>query len=426
MKNTIKIIFIFLVGLSLNQALSKEVKDSSGPSSSKIMAMNSLDAIKSFSSNRLIHKSISIPKKKEITGFDGDMRFRYQQVVSDQGQGGFFLRARAGYKGLLNNNIGWTFRVASSGTMDPQSLGVTASEQAMGGIKGKPLWLDLASISYYVSDDLKLGIGKMENPYYSQEKYNLLWDEDLTFEGLSLLYSKNFSDKHRVNINGSLFLRDPAVPFLTKGAKHDLNSSFIQISSSKYNFKRYLGAASIEYIMNEEQFDFKAGIATYYMNAKGGWIGESDTQKYLQGNTIIDTNSAIPSHANDYGLLDVSLGIKFKDFWKPLSFSLQVLQNYMVQDDSFGFVAGGMVGDLNKKGFVFDYYLFLLQKDVTIARYTDSDVYGSGVGFNGHRASLSYFFNSNMRLKAQYIMRNDNNNSVDSDHILYASLSFNI
>ena len=358
-------------------------------------------------SNRLAYNPLS---KEQSQGFSGDMRLRYQhdglKELSAQNTG-YFIRIRSGWSGSISDKLRWDFRLASGGWVNPNQ------DKRLGGFGLNPLWFDVGSISYLPSDNTKIQIGKMANPYFDSYKYNLIWDRDLNPEGISAQYKTEFLGRHRLDFNLSVFLRDP----LSKHPQYQGPLAKLKFSDNN----RYLSAGSVELLMDYDHYNFRAGSSFYYLNSKG----EIDP-KLEQG---IVANSRMGQGSNqylhDYSILDVFFQMDLKSFWKPLSLSFELIQNFSVDTASMGISAGGILGDRNKvKSWTLGYNYFRLDKDAVLARYTDSDIGGKGIDYAGHQLNFNYLAAKYLSLGLKYIMRQDNYRIGHLNHIVFGSMNF--
>jgi len=127
----------------------------------------------------------------EKVKISGDLRYRHESI--DEQSGGEWkdgvsrhrIRARLGVNGKVNDEVDLGFRLAS-GSADP----VSTNQNLESSFSSKTIWLDLAYFDWHPAGIKGFNFigGKMNNPFYSVGKNQLIWDHDLTPEGLAAKY----------------------------------------------------------------------------------------------------------------------------------------------------------------------------------------------------------------------------------------------
>ncbi|MFA5252940.1 MAG: putative porin, partial [Phycisphaerae bacterium] len=136
-------------------------------------------------------KKIALPdnlKWVENVKLSGDLRYRHESIDSQAdgdwraGQNRHRIRARLGLDAKINDDWDVAFRIAS-GSADPVSTNQTLED----GFSSKAIWLDLAYFTWHPSSrkELKVYGGKMRNPFFRAGDNQLIWDDDLTPEGIA-------------------------------------------------------------------------------------------------------------------------------------------------------------------------------------------------------------------------------------------------
>ena len=354
----------------------------------------------------LTHKS----HVEKNSPFSGDMRLRFQQSYGNELVSGYFIRIRGGTERFIHNTLGWDFGLASGGWIE------TSRDQRLGGFDAKPLWFDKASIIFKPVRNLRLQLGKMDNPYYDPQRYNLIWDEDLKPEGISAGYILPFFNQYEAALNASVFLRDAAF----KGVDGLLQANEKLVNQNSLD--QFLAAGSALFLMDYKNYDFRAGLAFYGVQTEGGKMKRTDGRT---GNSAVSSDTA--KYKYNYSILDIFLQMHLKSLWKPLSMSVQLVQNFAVQDSSMGVIAGGMLGNDKKvRSWVASYHFLKLERDATLAQYTDSDIGGQGANYSGHQVTAGWRFSPSTKVEMKYIFRKDDLEKASLNHILFGSVSINI
>ena len=193
-----------------------------------------------------------------------------------------------------------------------------------------------------------------------------------------------------------------------------------------YGFHRYMLAGATQFSMIYDDYDFITQVAFYNIHSKNMPLSVQDRSQL--SNTVRDGSESVVRYERDFSILDISLQMKIKNFWKPFTTSIQLVQNFSANGEEFGVVAGGIFGDSYRSGaWNLGYHYFKLNRDVTISHFTDSDIGGLGTGYDGHNVSAHYFLNKSIQLGAKYILRNDDEFAGNkTDHIFFGSLTVRI
>lgn len=132
---------------------------------------------------------------------NGDFRYRHEWTddetrVADRNR--HRIQARIGLYGTANEELGYGFRLASGNSEAPQDEGSpTSNNQDLGNaFSSKNIWLDLAYFDYHPKAVPGLNVygGKMLNPYRVVGNSDLMFDSDVTPEGIAAVYKTQFSD----------------------------------------------------------------------------------------------------------------------------------------------------------------------------------------------------------------------------------------
>jgi hypothetical protein len=132
----------------------------------------------------------------------GDFRYRYEYIDQREREVRHRnrIRARLGLGVTVNDEWDLGFRLATGQgevSGDPVSTNQTLDE----AFSRKPFWLDQAFLAYHPQwlERLNLYAGKIENPFYRVGKNQMIWDSDLTPEGVGLLYGMPLGEQTSLN-----------------------------------------------------------------------------------------------------------------------------------------------------------------------------------------------------------------------------------
>jgi len=228
------------------------------------------------------------------------------QYNVDQDRNRARLRARFGADIMLGDGFTAGLRVATGDSNSPVS-----PNQSLGGSGGNfskyQIWLDRAFIGYDAikEEDYELSaiVGRFENPFFSTE---VMWDDDLGFDGLALRGKARASDCVTVFGAAGLF------PVFNT----DLNFASNQPSKFESQDKWLYGAqVGIDWKITED-LKAKFGAAWYdFQNIEGELstpfvplgpndAGNTDATRpsfAQRGNTYMALRNIIPTAANGFG-----------------------------------------------------------------------------------------------------------------------------
>jgi len=330
------------------------------------------------------------------------------------------LRLRLGMKAKVTQGVSVGMRLATGNPNNPVS-----TNQTLGGYGGRyDISLDQMYLKFNSAiENYTLYLGRMPNPWLSTE---LVWDEDLNFDGIAFSYYFNRGD--------SLFDDERQFdPFFTVGA---FPLQEVKLSSKD---KWLYGAQAGFNFTETNQNTFKVGFAYYYFdnitgvrNSPGSTLTNFTAPPFVQqGNTMFDiTNSTGVQDENlfalaaDYQELNLSLVydmanmapvhiIMTGDFVKNIGYDKsKVLANTGVAQSkkTNGFDLGINVGwptILQKGNWNVGLNYRHLDRDAVVDAFTDSDFHLGGTDGKGYKLSLRYGIEKNTWLQLRVISANE-------------------
>ena len=205
------------------------------------------------------------------------------------------VRVRLGLMGDLNDE--WSYGVGiatgsgtSGATSTNQTLG-QGSSTAPGYFNKYPVQLDRAYVRYQPSAASEVNLGRFKNPFVGTE---LVWDEDLSFEGISA------SAKGPVSEFSDVFATFGWFPLTTRTPGKSINRSLI---GGQVGWQRSLG-------LRPNKFKLAAGLYKYkgiegqpesglYTSANTDYLSSEYPAGVRQrGNTLVRINSIEPSSSS--------------------------------------------------------------------------------------------------------------------------------
>ena len=271
------------------------------------------------------------------------------QYNADQDRHRARLRARLGAEIMLGDGFSSGLRIGTGDSNTP-----TSTNQTLGGSGGNfskyAVWLDRAYIGYTFGpgdgDDATVMLGRFDNPFFASE---ILWDEDIGFDGLAL------RGKGKVSDNASVFVTAGYFPV------YNTDFNFASNQPSKFDSTdNWLAGAQIGIDWKiADDLTAKFGVAYYDFDGIEGQLsspfipltdkdaGDTDTTRPAfaqRGNTYmalrnIDNSTAANDYGNKYQYQYYGLASEFRnlsltgrldyDHFNPIRLSLlgEVTQN---------------------------------------------------------------------------------------------------
>lgn len=312
--------------------------------------------------------------------FKGDVRLRTEllkkQNVKDRLRQR--LRGRLGFSTKANEQVEVAGRLATSqgnkATSTNADLGGKDSSatvrDASEGMKKAMIYLDTFYFNWKASKDFSVSGGKINNPFYRVGGSEMIWDSDLTPEGVGLNYLAHCSDTFEWFVNGAgLWSKenstaaDELVAGIQLGAKQDWN----QLSLS--------------------------GGASYYDFAQ---------TKNEPSNSYTGPYKSIPSDIPGYQLTNLFLDLTLNAGEHPLGLYIDYVTNSKAEDKKSGYTVGIKYNKAKEPGtWDADLYYRRLEPNAIIADLADGDI-----GYNdvtATRLTLKYVMAKNSITQLSYL-----------------------
>lgn len=310
----------------------------------------------------------------------GDLRFRHESFQTEKNNLTAYdyrdrqrVRARLGVMAPIDDYWLANVRVATDEAHDPISTNQTLGDY----FTRKPFELDLAYLEYKVLfNNLKLTAGKMNNPFEIVGKSQLLWDSDLTPEGMAGNFKMDLMQDTSLFVNGGGFWvkevstsYDPMIYAAQVGCKTKFS-----------DMKLTAGFGYIYYtdITRQYVYDYKASntaTASAYGNTMANGRYKNN---YMLGNGFID------------------FGFNFMDF--PVKLYIDYVLNNGANAFNRGYLAGLVFNKAAGEGtWEIGYNFRQLQKDAAVGAFCDSDFIGGGTNGEGHQLTATYVVVDNVK-----------------------------
>jgi len=314
-----------------------------------------------------------------------DLRYRHEfldpeEATDDQAR--HRIRARFGLTGKINDTVSATIQVATNGSNnDPRSTNQTLGE----GNTRKGLGIDLAYAEWKPVDGFSLLAGKMPQPWVKTP--GLLWDGDITPEGMAVKYAK-----------GPFFANAFGFWLSERSAASDAT-----LLGGQLGMTGNIGRAKLT-----------GAIAYYDVGSVEGQVTTTNTTPCAanpaffggpQGNTTVLNGAGCPTLANDFNLIEGLVQADMTVGTMPLTLFAHYLQNQEAADLDTGYNAGFALGKAsNPKTWEFGYFYQVVEKDSQFGQFTDSDFGGGVTDTEGSVLRFGYAPAKNWVLNGTYFL----------------------
>ena len=330
-------------------------------------------------------------KWAEKVKLSGDFRYRHETIEAENDgkpdRHRNRIRARLGLKAKVNDEWSLGFRLAG-GSEDPVSTNQTLS----GSFSSKGFWIDRAYFDYHPTaiENLHVVAGKMGNPFYKVGKNQLIWDGDLSPEGLAVKHKIKITQSDELFVNGGGF-------FVTESSSSDSDMSLWGAQGGlKHKFDKNTYALG--------------GISYYdYGNIKGA--EDLDVSK----SNFFGNSSSGGVFVNDYDIVELFAEAGAKVSKTPVAAYGNYVKNCAADTSGdTGWLVGFKINKAKKPGsWEFSYDYRELQKDAVVGAFSDSDFIGGGTKGKGSRFGAKYQIAKNIQTGLSYFLNDrqdlDNN-----------------
>lgn len=329
----------------------------------------------------------------------GDLRYRHeysrqsQSNASDSKRHRGRIRARLGLEMDVNEKTDLFLRISTSEGARPTTGNQTLKQAA----NKKDIYLDWAFARYRPGENSEFRLGKMENPLERPAGSQLIFDSDLTPEGLSASYRMN---------EESFALTGRLVSFWVE----ERNTS-PQTQDSGMLGGQFVG----EFPTTVGNFEVLAGYYSF-TNLKG------QTALFDLGNSL--TTGDLYLH--DYNLISGGL-VWTQDFeFGPLAAYADYVHNTSVGDENSGWLLGVIWGKIRQPGdWKLSYSWRTVDKDAVLAGWQDSDFAGGTIDTRGHELGFGYGLDKGIATQVTYSNAKLGKSGAERDYtLILADLMF--
>lgn len=362
---------------------------------------------------------------------NGDFRYRFEYIHQDPRsfsqlgvRGPFFrpeeddsrdrhrIRLRAGVDWTINEQVTVSGRLATTMNADNVSTNQTLDD----AFAKKDVWLDAAFFDFHPNavPGLKIFGGKMNNPFYTPGKTQMIWDQDLTPEGLAATYT-NTMMKDPTSKVGALIYRPrkwelgaAAAYSIVDERALDIDGYMLGIQgTAKYNFEED-GSKNVMAGLSYYNFRHIDGFPPLFSATDN--FGNALSKAILNGNAL---------YANDFNIAEGFAELTIPVWNRPLNVYGDIAYNLAEIDKSFDDDTGRLAWAVGlsygrcvaANSWAVRYEYRDVERDAVVGAFTDSDFGGGGTNSRGHILGAEYMLLKNTRLAMTYFM----NDNVGSD-----------
>ncbi len=315
--------------------------------------------------------------------FSGSFRLRQERIEVDNKDPRIRSRIKAvlGAETKVSEKVEVKIQLASgeaSGT-------ATSSNQSFGDkFEGKEIWLNQAYAKWKFGDQLTLLGGKSYLPVYRPNKSEMIWDSDISPEGLSLLWKKTSSETEYF-ANALTWIFDTRYDSSAPATEEDRPDAIVLGGQLGAKFK-------------DLPLPLTVGLSYYeFTNIESYPLLPS-----ARGNSVVTLNSTdVYEHA--YQVLEAFFELESAIGEMPVGFFADFAQNLAISKQNLGYLVGFKLGESKKaEDVMFSYSFREVQKDFSLASPIDSDFASGFSDAKGHHVRTQYSIDANTSLGLIY------------------------
>ena len=305
--------------------------------------------------------------------FKGDLRLRYESIERDDEENTYRnrYRLRLGAKIDLLDNLHFDVGMRS-GFGNPTSGNQTfLDDESLGDYFFQSLRFNVLGFTYK-SGNSTYKIGREPYMMYRPIKSQLVWDNDVSMNGVNYQYK----DDTKIITLG---INQPTLE------ENSVAEDDVYLFLAQYVHKTKLDFANLN-----------LGAGLYFYD---GLKGNTEIFGKAKGNTVVDGR-----YVNDYHLVEGFGELQFKDVWgMPFKVAAGFVYNIAADDNNFGYDLAFQLGKAKHVGeWQVKYSYTDLQEDATLGAYSDSDNFGGGTAASGHAIRMKYKFGKHTYLAGNF------------------------
>ncbi len=331
----------------------------------------------------------------------GDFRYRHEwtdDATKTADRNRHRIQARVSMDGTVNDSIQYRFRLASGNSEGPAHEGSpTSNNQDLGNaFSSKNVWLDLACVEYRPEAVAGLGVigGKMSNPFSRVGNSDLLFDTDLTPEGVAATCKRSLAE--------TLEMAVAAGGFYVRERREEAETSLWAVN----------GAVTAKWSTETTAPYVRLGGGYFnYGNVKGReGLGSDPTQFF--GNRALEEG-----YESDFDLVQGMAELGMTVAGQRIRVFGDVLHNVSAATEAdTAYLAGASLGRLHAPGsWAVSYNYRDLDADSLLGVLTEATFAGGGTDVKGHKLALEFMLAKNTQFNATYMKAQRTRGETTSD-----------
>lgn len=321
---------------------------------------------------------------------NGDFRYRYE-VTDDESRTADRhrnrIQARIGITGKVNPEVDFGFRIASGNNAEPlgdsEGSPTSNNQDLTNAFSSKNIWLDLAYFDYHPEKIEGLSVigGKMLNPFYRVGNSDLMFDTDVTPEGIAVTY--------KTKVNDGLSLFGTAGGFYVQERSVEADTSLWAVQG---------GATWV--LSAEKKAALTAGAGYYhYANIEG------EEGLGLDGGDFFGNTNVGGLYASNFNLVQGFAEAGMSVGGLPVKVFADYLNNTQASSgEDTAYLMGASIGKCSKPGsWQFAYNYRDIEADSLIGVLADATFGGGGSNVKGHKFTLAYQLAENVQMAGNYM-----------------------
>ena len=310
----------------------------------------------------------------ERVHFKGDLRLRYESIERDDKDNKYRnrYRLRLGLHFDITDHLMFDVGMRS-GFGNPTSGNQTFyDDQPLSDYFFQSLRFNVLGFTYKEGHSV-YKIGRQPYLMYRPIKSQLVWDNDVSMNGVNYQY-KDDTSIITLGVNQ---------PTQEENTVNEVDT--VNLFLAQYVHKTTLESAKLN-----------VGAGIYYYDGLKGNVPHFGKNK---GNTLVNG-----VYANDYHIVEGFGELKFDDlFGMPFKVAASVAYNFAADDNNFGYDLAFQLGKAKYVGeWQVKYSYTDIQEDAVFGAYSDSDNFGGGTAAKGHAIRAKYKMGKNLYLAGNF------------------------
>ncbi len=310
----------------------------------------------------------------ERVHFKGDLRLRYESIERDDKDNKYRnrYRLRLGLHFDITDHLMFDAGMRS-GFGNPTSGNQTFhDDQPLSDYFFQSLRFNILGLTYKEGHSV-YKIGRQPYLMYRPIKSQLVWDNDVSMNGVNYQYKDDTS-------------------IITLGANQPTQEENTVNEADTVN----LFLAQYVHKMKLESGKLNLGAGIYFYDGLKGNVPLFGKSK---GNTLVNG-----VYANDYHIVEGFGEFKFNDLLgMPFEVAASVAYNFAADDNNFGYDLAFQLGKAKHVGeWQVKYSYTDIQEDAVFGAYSDSDNFGGGTAAKGHAIRAKYKAGKNLYLAGSF------------------------